>query len=86
METTNTMAKVEAESHASQLRSDLRTLREDIEMLKSDVAAVGRNQVNRAKANIADMDGNLGSRLSEKPFQTLAITFAAGYLFAVITR
>jgi ElaB/YqjD/DUF883 family membrane-anchored ribosome-binding protein len=85
METTTPMPE-EIGSHAEQLKSDLRTLRLDIDTLKSDVAAVGKNQVNRARANFASMDDNLSTRLSDKPFQTLAVAFAAGYLFAVITR
>lgn len=86
METSNPMVNDDIDSHATQLKSDLRTLRADIENLKADVAAAGRNQIDRVRANMAEVDDDLGVRLSEKPFQTLAVAFAAGYLFAVITR
>ena len=86
MEMTTPPLKEEADSHAAQLKSDLRTLRSDIETLRSDVTALGKNQVDRMRANVADVDQSLASRLSEKPFQTLAVAFAAGYLFAAITR
>ena len=87
MEITPTMIpKDEIDSASGQLRADLRTLSGDIEALKSDVAALGRNQVNRVRANVAEMDDSVGARLSQKPYQTLAIAFAAGYLFAVVSR
>ncbi len=78
--------KEEIDSHAAQLKSDLRTLKSDIETLRLDIAALGKNQVERVRANVADVDQNLSGRLSEKPFQTLAVAFAAGYLFAALTR
>jgi outer membrane murein-binding lipoprotein Lpp len=86
MEITNPMPKGQIDSATDQLRADLGTLASDIEALKSDVAALGWNQVDRVKANVADMDQNLSARLSEKPLRTLGIAFAAGYLFAAITR
>lgn len=86
METSNPMANDEIDSHAAQLKSDLRTLRADIDMLKADLTVAGRNQIDRVRANMAEVDDDLGARLSTKPIQTLAVAFAAGYLFAVITR
>lgn len=90
METVNPMPKDEAEpltdTASAQLRADLRTLAADLETLKADMTALGRNQVDRVKANVVGMDQSVGDQLSEKPFRTLAITFAAGYLFAAITR
>lgn len=86
MEMTNSMHKDQIDSAADQLRADLGVLAGDIEKLKSNVAALGINQVNRVKANVVDMDHSLGAKLTEKPLRTLAITFAAGYLFAAITR
>lgn len=86
MEITNPMPKTEADTAAAQLNADLRTLAGDIERLKSDVAAMGRNQVDRVKANVADIDQNIAARLTDKPLRTLGIAFAAGYLFAAITR
>lgn len=86
MDMTETPAQEAIDSHAAQLKSDLRTLRGDLDTLTSDVASLGKNQVRRVKANVADVDESLSSRLAEKPIQTLAVAFAAGYLFAVITR
>lgn len=86
MDMTDTSPAEAIDSHAAQLKSDLKTLRGDIDTLRSDVAALGKNQVERVKANVAEVDESLGSRLAEKPFQTLAVAFAAGYLFAAITR
>ena len=86
MEMTNSMRKAQTESAADQLRADLGVLAGDIESLKSNVAALGINQVNRVKANVADIDDSMGARLADKPLRTLAIAFAAGYLFAAITR
>ena len=86
MEMTNSMRKDQIDSAADQLRADLGVLAGDIETLKSNVAALGMHQVNRVKANVADIDDSMGARLTEKPLRTLAIAFAAGYLFAAITR
>ena len=86
MEMTNSMRKDQIDSAADQLRADLGVLASDIDTLKSNVAALGINQVNRVKANVADIDDSMGARLTEKPLRTLAIAFAAGYLFAAITR
>ena len=86
MDITNSIRKDEADSAGAQLRADLGVLANDIETLKSNVAALGKNQVERVKANVADIDQSVAARLSEKPLRTLAITFAAGYLFAALTR
>lgn len=79
------------------LSDDLKTLRDDLDTLAADVAALGRNQVERVRASAADLarkgedaardvDDTLSVAVRDRPVQSLALAFFAGYVFSAIVR
>lgn len=80
-----------------QLQADLRALRADLDALAADVAALGRSQLARMREGAADLarageekvdeiDDRLSTAVRERPVQSVAIAFLAGYLFSAIVR
>ena len=85
------------EQTSAQLQVDLKTLRGDLDTLAADVAALGRNQIRRARDGAAElaragetavgeMDDTLSTAVRERPLQSLAVAFFAGYVFSAIVR
>lgn len=81
----------------SQLRADLKVLRADLDTLAADVAALGRSQLARVRNGAADLaragedkvgeiDDRLSTAVRERPVQSVAIAFLAGYLISAIVR
>lgn len=81
----------------SQLQADLKVLRADLDTLAADVAALGRSQMARMRNSAADLarvgeekvgeiDDRLSNAVRERPVQSVAIAFLAGYLFSAIVR
>lgn len=72
-------------------------MRADLDALAADVAALGRNQFARMREGAADLaragedkvdeiDDRLSTAVRERPVQSVAIAFLAGYLFSAIVR
>lgn len=85
------------EDASVQLTNDLKALRADLDTLASDVAALGRNQLQRMRggaadlarageAVVSDVDDSVRTAVHDRPIQSLALAFFAGYLFSALVR